>query len=426
MNGKHSRYSPQHVAEFREETLRYLEKTPLEYRRQNGQYFTPKSVRDALLAHLPRTDKKIRILDPACGSGEFLLSALERYPRAAVEGWEIDEELVKIAKALLPSRKVSSKDSLRETQFEPYDVIIGNPPYFEFSPDKTLRNAYGALLNGRPNIFGLFIKLGLDLLKEGGFLAYVVPPSMNNGAYFAKVRDYIIKHSNIEFLEIIRDTALFPEALQMVMLLILKKGKNRGHHIFRHRGISIFTENVDFLKRSFANTVSLKELGYRVRTGRLVWNQHKEELTHDPVGALPLLWAHNIAPEGLRFPMIQKKPQYVKMDLCDEGPAILVNRITGAASKAKLRAAMIPVGMRFIAENHCNVIFPPSGSTPGAHELGGGPAKRGLALDEIYEQLNAPENDYLAGHPTHYGKNTQVFLKYFSTELENLFPISLK
>ena len=60
------------------------------------------------------------------------------------------------------------------------------------------------MLNGRTNIFNLFIKLGLDLVKENGYVAYVVPPSMNNGAYFNKLREYIIKHSNIESLSILK------------------------------------------------------------------------------------------------------------------------------------------------------------------------------------------------------------------------------
>ena len=61
------------------------------------------------------------------------------------------------------------------------------------------------------------------MLKPGGYLAYVVPPSMNNGAYFDRLRSYIIKNTNIEKIDVINNQALFDGANQNVMILVLKK-----------------------------------------------------------------------------------------------------------------------------------------------------------------------------------------------------------
>lgn len=194
-------------------------------------------------------------------------------------------------------------------------------------------------------------------MKEGGYLAYVVPPSMNNGAYFAKIRKYIIDNSNIKYLKILTDTSIFHKAQQLTMLLVLKKGKNKDDYIFRENGIQIFSENPKYLRKSFEGRTCLHDLGYTVKTGRLVWNQNKELLTNNPNEGIPLIWAHNITQKGLKIPIEHKKPQYVKINNYDKGPAIVVNRITGAAKSAKLRAAIVPANMKFIAENHCNVIF---------------------------------------------------------------------
>ncbi len=405
--------------EFSPLTLEYIKVTELAHRKKFGQYFTPKTVRDELLRHLPKDLPNPKILDPACGTGEFLASAEERFPTAELEGWDIDPKLVEIARSVSPKSELFVKDSLFATASAKYDFIIGNPPYFEITPDAEIRNRYGMLLGGRANIFGLFIKLGLDLLKKGGYLAFVVPPSMNNGAFFSKVREYVVNHSNIELLKVQRDASLFHDALQMTMLLILRKGKNTGDYIFKHHGIVIFSESSEHLKEAFRGTVSLRELGFSVRTGRLVWNQNKGRLTHEPDKGIPLLWAHNISHDGLRFPVIGKKPQYVKVDSYDVGPAIVVNRITGAAKAAKIRAAIVPPKMKFVAENHCNVIFPPPKARKRApDDLEPSVSKRNINLEEICRQLRSPEKLRVMQNIT---GNTQIS----KTELERLFPISL-
>jgi adenine-specific DNA-methyltransferase len=405
-------------AEFHDRTLLYIKNKNIEYRKKLGQYFTPRSIREELLSQLPAGLSSPRVLDPACGTGEFLASAKARYPEASLEGWEIDPELASIARVVAPSGKIQLKDSLEDQNRGLYDLIIGNPPYFEFSPDKKTALRYGTVMNGRPNVFGLFIKLGLDLLKDGGTLAYVVPPSMNNGAYFVGIRDYIVRHANIDYMKILRNTSLFQGALQMVMLLILKKTKNRGDHIFRRGDLCIFSEDTDLLKRSFENSASLRDLGFTVKTGRLVWNQHKDQLTNDPDGAIPLLWAHNISVTGLKFPIIGKKPQFVRYKNYDEGPAILVNRITGAAQNAKIRAAIVPDGMRFIAENHCNVIFPPVKGVPRSALFNAPTQAPRPGMEMICEQIRSEEKLKVMRYVT---GNTQIS----STELENILPISL-
>jgi adenine-specific DNA-methyltransferase len=406
-------------SELSPQTLEYIEETDLAYRKQNGQYFTPRSIRNELLRQLPKEYVNPKILDPACGTGEFLVSAAEHFPTAVIEGWDVDPKLITIARNMSPNSKLFVKDSLTESQTGTYDFVIGNPPYFEFSPDNAVKRKYEMVLNGRTNIFSLFIKLGLDLLKEGGYLAYVVPPSMNNGAYFSKVREYIVNNSNIEFLKILKNTSLFHDALQLTMLLILRKGKNRGDYLFEHNGIRILCENPGFLKASFFGTKSLLELGFSVKTGRLIWNQNKERLTNKAEEGVPLLWAHNISASGLRFPVIDKKPQYVRVKDVDEGPAILVNRITGAARAAKIKAAIVPDKMKFIAENHCNVIFPPSKRKQLGFDYEA-QISTGKIIDlkEICVQLGLAEKLRVMQNIT---GNTQIS----KTELERLFPISV-
>ena len=241
---------------------------------------------------------------------------------------------------------------------------------------------------------------------------------MNKGAYFLKLREFIIANSNIEYLHILRDPKMFRGALQSTMLLVLRKGENEGDYVFRKNGVLIFSENTKFLEKEFKNKKTLSELNYRVRTGRLVWNQHKNSLTNNKDEGIPLIWAHNITEEGLKFPITsESKPQYVKKRDYDIGPAIVVNRITGTVKETKLRAAAIPANMKFIAENHVNVIFPNLKSQSRLN-FGNNPSAGKIPLEALAKQISSREKFEVIRNIT---GNTQIS----KNELEKLFPISL-
>ncbi|PIR02465.1 MAG: hypothetical protein CO031_01695 [Candidatus Nealsonbacteria bacterium CG_4_9_14_0_2_um_filter_37_38] len=405
--------------EFTEATIKYIKETDIGHRKSLGQYFTPRSIREILLKKLPNTVKNPKVLDPACGTGEFLITAKRYFKNPKLEGWDIDKKLTDIAKGLVPTANIKTSDTLLNQEYGKYDFVIGNPPYYEFTPSETLRQKFGGIMNGRVNIFSLFIHQGIDLLKEGGYLAYVVPPSMNNGAYFSKVRKFIVENSNIEYLQIVKDPKLFHGAQQSIMLLILKKGKNKGNYLFEKNGILIFSENINYLKSAFKGKVTLHDLNFEVKTGRLAWNQNKNILTYNPRGAVPLIWAHNITTEGLKIPITRKdKPQYVKTNNFNVGPAIVTNRITGTVKSARLKSAIIPPGMKFIAENHVNVIFPPDRKGQIKMDFAHNSLKNNLIFLDVAKQLSSKEKLSFVSNIT---GNTQIS----KTELEKLFPISI-
>jgi len=253
-----------------------------------------------------------------------------------------------------------------------YDFVIGNPPYFELKPDSATRARFSDVISGRANIFSMFIKLGLEMLRPGGCLAYVIPPSMNNGAYFTALRSYIERHANIEYLSVLDSPMLFDRAHQTVMIMVLKKGPKRGDNIFARDSLRIFATDPKKLKRAFAGKSTLNEHGFVVRTGinehgfvvrtgKIVWNQHRDKLTTNPRGAIPLIWSHNLNGNSLTLGNLPGKPQYIRHDRFDTGPAIVVNRVTGLAHTLHLKAAIIKRAMPFLGENHVNVIYPPKG-----------------------------------------------------------------
>ena len=268
------------------------------------------------------------------------------------------------------------------------------------------RSSYREIIWGRVNIYALFVYLGLKILKPGGYLAYVVSSSMNNGAYFKKLREFIVRNADIIYMRVIEDPYLFEEVNHTFQLLVLRKTPNTGRYVFRKDRVLIFSEKAEELRRAFEGASTLRELGYKVQTGKVVWNQDRDKLTRDPSKGILLIWAHNIKSGRLELGN-SDKPQYIvwTREKADVGPAIVVTRVVGHPKRAKLEAALVSPGTVFVAENHVNVIYPPPGV----------PLKE---LEEIVRQLNSQETQELVSLIT---GNTQIS----KNELEKLFPIKL-
>lgn len=399
------------IEEYTKESIDYLKNTDIKKRKKLGQYFTPKSIRELLLSKLPKKDNA-DILDPACGSGEFLLSCKKYFKNPILYGFDIDKKLINISSKLVKNAIIKNFDFLNiDINKKKYDYIIGNPPYFELKLNEEIKKKYFDIIKGRVNIFSLFIKTGLDLLKDGGYLAYVVPPSMNNGAYFSKLREYIIKNSSLEYLHIIDGADNFHLANQKVMLIILKKtnSKKSSKYIFKKNGITIFTEDKKFLNKAYKNTVSLKDIGYTVKTGSIIWNEHKEKLTNDKNNSTLLIWASNINNGKIIIGYTKGKPQYIKNisnDLIIKSRVVVVNRITGSSKEINIKAAMVNE-KEFVCENHVNVIYMSKN------------ANCNYSLEDILKALQDKTNikvmRLISG-------NTQIS----QTELERLLPIIKK
>ena len=349
-----------------ERTLDWQAATHLDDRRRLGQYMTPRLLRERLLDQVDLRPG-MRVLDPGVGTGEFLRSVLDREPRAEVHGWDVDRGVLGVAHAQAPEARLEHRSALDPHEGEPFDLVVGNPPYFQVPATPELRDRFGSVISGRPNVFALFFQAGLDVLRTGGQLAYVVPPSMNNGAYFEALREHIVERSAVRHLEIVPGSALFAGANTAVQLIVLEAGAASGDHVFRREDASGFrrvllAQDPARLRAATEGRPSLWDLGYRAVTGTVVWNQHRERLTTEPgEDTVPLVWAHNIRNGGVDLTTANPKPQYVRGVLPLRGPAIVVNRIVGAVGAGKLRCALVPDGFAFAGENHVNVVLPLAG-----------------------------------------------------------------
>ncbi len=365
------------------------------HRKRHGQYLTPRPVAEALLDRV-RLRPGIRVLDPGVGTGELLAAVARREPGALLTGWDPDRAALAAAGKLVPDASLERRSALapddtipggNERTTSEYDLVLANPPYFQIPVTPELRKRFGEVISGRANIFALFFKVGLDLLAPGGRLAYIVPPSMNSGAYFEALREHIVARATIADLTVLDGSSLFDGANTAAQLLVLEKLADRsaertgrdGDFVFEHdqpgtdfRRV-VFTEAPDLLRQGFDGRRTLWQLGYEAITGTVVWNQRRADLRKRPgSGTVPLAWSRDL--RGGAFDPANRrgsgdrrdarvagsKPGHIRSERRLTGPALLVNRVIGAVGRGEIRTALVPAGMEFLAENHVNVIRPRS------------------------------------------------------------------
>lgn len=216
------------------------------FRGDFGQYFTPRNIVKFIVDVLPINNDS-KVLDTSCGSGGFLLYALDKvrqqagiyYNEGTIEhynhwhdfasknlfGIEINEQIARTAKMnmiihddghtnVISSDGLLRDDVIRERtenkgfEYETFDVIITNPPF-----GSTIKQTEKAYLHqysfGNKDVDWLdtknsavkerdsqstevlFIEQDYNFLKEGGYMAIVIPDGILTNSSLQYVRDNI-------------------------------------------------------------------------------------------------------------------------------------------------------------------------------------------------------------------------------------------
>lgn len=199
-----------------------------------GQFFTPREI-ITFCVEMMNPDKSDLVIDPACGSGGFLLNAMDRVrrysednydEREAWEHWhkfamhnlygiEINDQIARVCKMNMiihddGHTNIISTDSLRNIdeinkihrEFEKnhFDILLTNPPFGAIvkSTEKDYLGNYELGKNKKNQKTEiLFIERCLDFLKPNGKMAIVLPDGVLTNSSLQYVRDFIMEKTQI-------------------------------------------------------------------------------------------------------------------------------------------------------------------------------------------------------------------------------------
>ena len=304
-------------------------------KKNNGIYFTPPETISKNIKFLePFIKNNITILEPSCGSCEYILRLNNINNNLNITGIEINKTIFESIKQYRTDNIVLfNKNYLTHKFNNKFDLIIGNPPYFVMKKTDIDKKYYN-YFDGRPNIFILFVIKSLKLLKKNGVLSFVLPKNFLNCLYYDKTRKHIFNNYNI--LNIIECDDNYIDTKQNTIILILQN-KNPTNNISYSITISGYTifgtqDNIKIIKELYNNSQTLFDLNFKVNVGNIVWNQQKKNLTDDNTKTL-LIYSSDISNNSLCIKNYtnKEKKNYINKKGSNT-PILVINRGYGIGS----------------------------------------------------------------------------------------------
>ena len=281
-------------------------------RKEHGIYYTPKFVTSHIVKetvgrflqeHKYNDILNIKILDPACGSGSFLIRAYDEllkyhaYQRGKsvteLDQWErlpiltnnifgvdLDMQAVEIARLNLLLRSLARRETLPsladnirrgnslisgtekelkkyfggkwrkkkpfnwEQEFKDimanggFDIVIGNPPWVSLTgkhksldlSEQELQYLFDnfSINTYAPNLYEIFVRRSLDLLKKDGLFSFIVPDRLATNQQFIKLREYMLDNFTIERLLF---RVPFPGTIADTLVFVIRKTKPKDNSI---------------------------------------------------------------------------------------------------------------------------------------------------------------------------------------------------
>jgi type I restriction enzyme M protein len=253
-----------------------------------GEFYTPRAVTEIITEIVnPRLGEKV--LDPACGTGGFLTSAIENIRKQDVKGVQDLKKLeqtihgmefkplpfmLSVTNLILHDIEVPNidyTDSLNREytsigQKDRVDVILANPPFGASVSDGVETN-YPQNFRTTESA-DLFLLLMIRYLNEGGRAGIVLPDgSLTGDGVKQRIRQHLLETCNLHTIIRLPNSVFQPYASVATNLLFFEKGKpTKEIWYWEHRlpeGVKSYSKTKPIQKSEFD---SLKKW----------WNKRKE------------------------------------------------------------------------------------------------------------------------------------------------------
>ena len=221
-----------------------------------------------LAGYTPDRDlTKLRLLEPSCGTGAFLVRAIEHLLISAkrrgiklsahsdcITAFDIDPDHVAASREAVETALIDggvsgsvacklAENWVQEGDFllaplDQYDAVVGNPPYIrieQLSPrlQTEYRRRYSSLFD-RADLYVAFIENGLSLLKPNGVLSFVCADRWILNRYGAPLRKTIADRYKVQCYIDLHNTSPFEsEVIAYPAIFALSPGKSASVPVFQ-------------------------------------------------------------------------------------------------------------------------------------------------------------------------------------------------
>lgn len=212
-----------------------------------GEFYTPRPLTRFIIDVIdPKLGEKV--LDPACGTGGFLVNTLEHvrehYVKSQTDEKKLDDSIYGVELKSLPHllaitnmilHGIEVPDNIRRddmlsrplTEYTPkdrVDVIVANPPFGASVKDGTEKNFPGEMRTKETAL--LFLILFVHMLKDSGRAGVVLPDGVLFGEGAAtRIKEKLLKECNVHTIVRLPQGVFNPYAGVNTNLVFFEKGK---------------------------------------------------------------------------------------------------------------------------------------------------------------------------------------------------------
>lgn len=247
-----------------------------------GGYYTPKLISE-FICKWGINEETYNVLEPSCGDGVFIESALKRFNSLNIKGEElqgrvkgielINEEAYKADKK---TKEFGIKNAIVNSDFfhytkknidKKYDLIIGNPPFIRYQnfPEEhreiaiEMMRQLGLKPNRLTNIWVPFLVISASLLNDKGKLGMVIPAELFQVQYAGETRIFLSKF--FERITIVTFKKLVFKGIQQEVVLLLCEKK-----VKHSKGIRVLEcedlDDLEFLDFAKINNFDIKPIDH--------------------------------------------------------------------------------------------------------------------------------------------------------------------
>ncbi len=222
-----------------------------------GSYYTPNFIAEEVINDY--LNERHKILDPCCGTGQFLLTAARiiKDPKN-IYGIDIDSIAVRIARInLIVAYKTTdfvpkiynnnvlldfnSDNLFGNDKLGNFDLIITNPPWglhFSKSDLENLKEIYPEIISQES--YSYILNKCINLLNENGNLSFILPESILNVKVHKDIRKIILTNTHIKKIKFLN------RVFTNVFTPVIRIDLNNPVQLDDNNEIKITTETVSY------------------------------------------------------------------------------------------------------------------------------------------------------------------------------------
>ena len=335
------------------------------YKNKYGVFYTPFYIVRDMMKNIP-IDDKTKFLDPCCGTGNFIIHALEKGVRPEnIYGYDIDKNAIFILKERVKRMFNVELPNVKNENFlnvaldlsknnEKFDCIFTNPPWGAKFLKKEKNYYSNVFQTGKStDTSSLFLSASLMIISENGYLGFLLQEAFFKISSFENIRKKILNKNILRLIDYEKPFVKLQTKAQAVIIknqecredqLIFCESKNKKYT----RSINSFRSNpksiINFYTTSNENDVikHLFSLPHITLKGRCRWamgivtGNNKRFCKNQPFpNSIPIYKGSDIQKNKIKEPSIfislddfDKLQQVAPIDLYEAKEKVIYRFIT--------------------------------------------------------------------------------------------------